>query len=224
MYIYKITNRITNKIYIGKSTDSRNHKKISYYGSGLLINRSIEKYGIDNFDKDIIEECKNNDELCEREKYWIKFYNSTDVNLGYNISAGGDGGDTFSNHPNLDEIKEKISSTLKGRVFSDKHRENLRINHHSKLYDGDVYDKISKSLTGKEKTPEHIDNISKSIKALYENGFESSFHTNNPMKNCNRIWVYNIDTFKTKRIKDTDIIPENYVKGRPAASFKKNIQ
>jgi len=223
MYIYKITNNINKKIYIGKSTDTRNHKQISYYGSGKLIQLAIKKYGVENFTKEIIDKCNTNIELCEREIYWISYYNSSDLTIGYNITNGGDGGDTISNHPHNIDIRTKISNSLKGRVFSSKHKENLRNNHHSKLYNCDVYDKISKSLKDKPKTTAHRENLSNSIKELYNNGFKSNFQTDNPMKNNNYIWIYDKTTLKTKRIIDTDTIPDNYAKGRPSSSFKNII-
>jgi hypothetical protein len=105
MEIYKITNTLNGKIYIGKDTTS----DPKYYGSGLLIKRSIDKYGVDNFTKEIIDITEDYDELSDKEKYWIKQYNSTNPEIGYNISEGGDGGNTLTNHPDLDIIKEKIS-------------------------------------------------------------------------------------------------------------------
>jgi hypothetical protein len=105
MQIYKITNLINKKFYIGKDTSSDSN----YFGSGLLIKRAIEKYGLENFQKEIIDETDNYEELSLKEKYWINHFNSTNLKIGYNISKGGDGGDTLSNHPNLDIIKEKIS-------------------------------------------------------------------------------------------------------------------
>jgi hypothetical protein len=115
MEIYKITNLINNKIYIGKDTTSDKN----YYGSGILIKKSIKKYGKENFKKEILEECDTNDKLCDREKYWINFYNSTNLTIGYNISKGGDGGDTLSNNPNINEIKSKISKFRKGKKYED---------------------------------------------------------------------------------------------------------
>lgn len=115
MQIYKITNLINGKIYIGKDTVSDKN----YYGSGLLIKRAIDKNGIENFKKEIIEECKNNDELCIREKYWIEKYNSNNLEIGYNISKGGDGGDTFSNNPNKEKIRLKISNARRGKKYED---------------------------------------------------------------------------------------------------------
>ena len=105
MQIYKITNLINNKIYIGKDTTSDSN----YFGSGLLIKRAISKYGINNFIKEVIDETDDYLELSKKEIYWISEYDSTKRDIGYNISSGGDGGDTLSNHPELDLIKEKIS-------------------------------------------------------------------------------------------------------------------
>lgn len=117
MQIYKITNLLNNKIYIGKDTTS----DPNYHGSGLLIKRALKKYGLENFTKEIIDETYDYGELSKKEIYWIDKYNSTDRNVGYNISSGGDGGDTFSNHPELNLIKEKISknSPKKGKTYEE---------------------------------------------------------------------------------------------------------
>ena len=92
MIIYKTTNLITGKIYIGK--DKHNNPK--YLGSGKYLNSSIDKYGRDNFKKVILEYCNSESHLCEREKFWIAYYNSTCRTIGYNLTPGGEGGDTFS--------------------------------------------------------------------------------------------------------------------------------
>lgn len=101
MVIYKITNLINGKIYVGKSV--RNPK--NYFGSGKLIKQAINKYGISSFTKEILEVCETLDQLSNREKFWIKELGSQ--HRGYNIAEGGTGGDTTSNHPNRDEIIEK---------------------------------------------------------------------------------------------------------------------
>ena len=82
MQIYKITNLINKKFYIGKDTSSDSN----YFGSGLLIKRAIEKYGLENFQKEIIDETDNYEELSLKEKYWINHFNSTNLKTGYNIS------------------------------------------------------------------------------------------------------------------------------------------
>ena len=95
--IYKITNKINNKIYIGLTHRQlidrwRQHIKASrykYYSDyNNKLHRAIRKYGEENFQIELLEETNTN-LLNEREKYWIKFYNSKET--GYNISNGGEG-------------------------------------------------------------------------------------------------------------------------------------
>jgi len=92
-YVYKTTNLITKKIYIGKRSRKNNRFGKNYFGSGKIISAAIKKYGIENFTKEVIEYCEVK-LLNEREKYWIAYFNSTDKTIGYNITNGGDGGYT----------------------------------------------------------------------------------------------------------------------------------
>ena len=92
--IYKITNKVNNKIYIEKhKTEDIND---DYMGSGILLKRAQNLYGKKNFIKEILCECSSFEELNEKEIEYIKKYNSTDKDIGYNISKGGDGGDIKS--------------------------------------------------------------------------------------------------------------------------------
>jgi hypothetical protein len=129
MIIYKTTNLVNGKIYIGK--DSKNDP--TYLGSGIILKAAISKYGVDSFKKEVIEECDSKDKLDEREIFWIKEYNTTDRNVGYNVARGGTGGDTTSNHPNKDKIIEarnkKVSESLIGHYVSDEARKNQSISH-----------------------------------------------------------------------------------------------
>lgn len=88
MIIYEIKNKINGKLYIGQHSSN---ELGSYWGSGKLIKRAIEKYGIENFKRTILEKCSNKNELNEREKYWINEKDS--INTGYNLTEGGTGGD-----------------------------------------------------------------------------------------------------------------------------------
>lgn len=116
--IYKTINTINSKIYIGKTKNNKD----DYYGSGVLLKRAIAKYGVKNFKKEIIDTASSLQQLNEKEKYWIKFYNSTNLEIGYNIGNGGDGGDIFTNHPNKEQIRLKCSKLLnKNGMFGRRH-------------------------------------------------------------------------------------------------------
>jgi group I intron endonuclease len=118
--IYKITNNINGKIYIGK--DSRNKK--SYMGSGKSIKNAINKYGIENFTKEIIDSANSLDELNEKEKKWISYYNSYIPSVGYNRSLGGEGNWDLSLMPEEDVKKMRENHLLSCR--SDEFRQRKR--------------------------------------------------------------------------------------------------
>jgi group I intron endonuclease len=98
MIIYKTTNLINGKIYIGQ--DSKNNPE--YLGSGTIIKRAINKYGKENFKKEILDICLDKEELDIKEIYWIKELKS--IENGYNISSGGNG---CLGCKQSDETKEK---------------------------------------------------------------------------------------------------------------------
>lgn len=127
-YVYKIVNTINGKIYVGQKkgmpTDSEN-----YYGSGMLIKRAIEKYGIQQFKKEILCLCFTQDELNRQETFWIQELKAYDRNLGYNISKTNFGGDTYTNNPNLENIKlnkSRETSGEKNPMFGVKYTEERR--------------------------------------------------------------------------------------------------
>ena len=81
-YIYKIENQINHKVYIGQTIKSLNKRfsqhKNNYtkpYFSQIHLYRAFKKYGIENFSFEKIERV-NDEDLDEREKYWIAYYNS----------------------------------------------------------------------------------------------------------------------------------------------------
>jgi group I intron endonuclease len=107
MIIYKTVNVLNGKFYIGQ--DSKNNPE--YLGSGTLLKRAIEKHGRNNFIKETLEVCSTQEELNEREKYWIKETKAQE--LGYNIAEGGQGGNTYD-----EETKQRVSQFFKGRYVS----------------------------------------------------------------------------------------------------------
>lgn len=164
MIIYKTTNLVNGKIYIGQ--DSKDDPK--YLGSGLLLTKAINKYGKENFKKEILQKCENKKELNESEKYWIGFYKSTDKNIGYNIAEGGTGGKlievevkkgkTYEEYYGVDkarEIKQKFSEKRKGKKLTYKN-----------ITSEEVGEKISKALKAKNiiRSEEQKEKISESLK------------------------------------------------------------
>ena len=94
MKVYQIVNKINNKVYIGITTRSLkerfNQHKYSRYSMDTKFSRALKKYGIENFEIQLIEdEITSLKELYEKEKYYISKYNS--YNNGYNSTLGGDG-------------------------------------------------------------------------------------------------------------------------------------
>lgn len=124
--IYKITNKINNKCYIGQSKDIIKRWKTEYKWHKLNshLQSAFNKYGLENFDFEIIEECSPN-LLNEREQFWITVYNSFDRNFGYNKTLGGAGtpGRTFIMS---DETKNKIRIANTGRKFTAEQLEEFR--------------------------------------------------------------------------------------------------
>lgn len=97
--IYKISNDINNKLYIGKTLSTLeqrfkehkdDHKKRRCEKRPLYA--AMRKYGIEHFSIDLIEECEL-DELSQRECYWIEYYDT--YHKGYNATKGGDGSQLY---------------------------------------------------------------------------------------------------------------------------------
>jgi group I intron endonuclease len=103
--IYKITNKLTNKSYVGKHITKNINDK--YMGSGQVLKQSYKKHGINNFIKEVIEECENEEIMNKREIFWISELNTFSPN-GYNINTGGKGGDNFTHNPNKEQIRLKM--------------------------------------------------------------------------------------------------------------------
>lgn len=97
--IYKVTNLINNKIYIGKTNNlERRRKEHEQKTSNSQIDRAIKKYGKENFKWEVIELVEK-EKSNEREKYWIEKYNTYFRNKnsnGYNMTKGGDGGNAWN--------------------------------------------------------------------------------------------------------------------------------
>jgi len=120
-YLYEVKNKINGKIYVGvHKTDDMND---GYMGSGKVIKRAIEKYGIDNFEKTILETFDCEEKMFLREKEFVdeEFLSRDDV---YNLRRGGMGGFDHINKLGIntkniwsDEVAARRANTRKEKKF-----------------------------------------------------------------------------------------------------------
>lgn len=115
MNIYKITNKINNKSYIGLTTKSiekrfKDHQYIAESGNGYYIHAAIRKYGIDNFNLELIDTADNIEELKELEISNIEKYDT--FNSGYNLTAGGD----FTSNQGRVVVRDKLKNVMQINV------------------------------------------------------------------------------------------------------------
>ena len=126
-YIYKTTNTINNKVYIGKHYGSQYDEK--YFGSGKILCTAIKKYGIQYFTNEIIDTADSEEELNQKEIKHISHYKSLYGRNCYNIANGGTGGDVFkySTQEEKDIFKEKMTKINQERCSSKDFKRKLSI-------------------------------------------------------------------------------------------------
>lgn len=140
-YIYKITNLINNKIYIGKTNrtiEERFKEHCNEYKKERSEKRplynAMNKYGIENFKIEQIEECSL-EESSDRESYWIEYYGS--FKYGYNATTGGDGKayidrqlvvKTYNEVQNQTEVSKILKIDIKtvGHILKDEFNMSIR--------------------------------------------------------------------------------------------------
>ena len=111
--VYIIRNLVNNKVYIGQSKSCtirwRSHRSElkGNYHSNTYLQASYNKYGLEAFEYSILEPCSS-DVIDERERYWIKFYDSTNRDFGYNRESGG-----HKNKKHSEESKQKMKEASK---------------------------------------------------------------------------------------------------------------
>lgn len=157
--VYKATNVNNRKIYIGATNNLKRrineHKNHAHKDKGRFHD-AILRYGIESFVFETLLHCENKEEMFEKEKEAIAFFDSTNPEIGYNETEGGRGGQTHDIHGErnpmhgkvyTEEERKALSDKLKGRKITAEHRH-----------------KISSSLKGKEKSKQHRLNLSKALK------------------------------------------------------------
>ena len=120
-YIYKITNLVNGKCYIGQTKNYKERIKSHLKERGsILLARAVKKYGVNNFKCEKLLICEIN-EVDRYERDCIKQYNS--IENGYNIHPGGG----WSN----EDHARKIANSMKGHIVSEETRRKISKNHHN---------------------------------------------------------------------------------------------
>ena len=173
--IYKIENKVNGKVYVGQSIDInarwKNHITLLNKGNhhNDYLQKSWNKYGENNFEFSIIEECLPEDRF-KREKYWIDYYNTYED--GYNETRGGEGLDGApkakgDNHPN-----SLISEATAKKIISELATTRLPFSEIAKKYSCSV--DIVKDING-GKTHTYLHNYGTNIREKNSIKRNSSF-------------------------------------------------
>lgn len=127
--IYKTTNKVNQKFYIGK------HQTVDinddYLGSGVLLKEAILKYGKENFQKEILFVFNTIDEMntCEKE---LVTENLVKDPMCYNIGLGGEGGPHFKGKRHTSDTRKRISDSRVNKSASNQTKKKMSENHWSK--------------------------------------------------------------------------------------------
>lgn len=120
MIIYKITNKINGKIYVGQTIKTLKRRLQQHFANSKKSNtylcKAIRKHGKENFNIELLEECTSLKKLNKRESYWIKRLDSKNNIIGYNLTNGGDG---TIGHTHTKNAKQKMSIAKKGKTYEE---------------------------------------------------------------------------------------------------------
>lgn len=185
--IYSIINKINGKIYIGKTFQAfykrmGQHKKSFFSNKNTYLIRTVQKYGIENFDIKIIESFYNFDDLKlqYREDFWIKFYNTRNSEFGYNCKNNNpdENGHCFNDEIRIKqsisrkkycdnpEVRIKMSVISKENWSNPEYREKMSVirkkywsdpKYREKITNTDVHEKISKSMKNYFSDPQNLE-------------------------------------------------------------------
>lgn len=216
-YTYKITNIVNNKIYIGVHK-TPNLDKDFYMGSGLILAKAIKKYGIENFEKEILKFHKTEEAMFKHEALLVNedFLNRSDT---YNLMLGGRGGFDYinSNYWNSENMTIRGKAGASITSYKIKTDPEFRNNFSTAIKAGittDIRERITNAVKaniakngnpflGKTHSVETKKKISNKLKLSQAGNKNSQFGT---------MWITN--EIESKKILKTDLIPEGWRKGR----------
>lgn len=188
MEIYIIKNDYNNQVYIGKTTttmEKRRRQHLSQLNDGSAIHKAILAHGVEHFTWEIVESgIETQEELGEREKYWINYFDS--YYNGYNMTKGGEGGNGTHaanlkkwRKENPDKMENNIKNLLK---WQQEHPEEVKENNlkaaetRRKKYGKDITKKANESSRKKVKCIETEEVFNSVTEAALACGSKCSAH------------------------------------------------
>ena len=155
-YIYKTTNTVNGKIYVGQKKSDKFLKE-QYLVSGKILQQAVEKYGKDCFTVCLLDTADTLEELGERERFWIKELKSQDPNIGYNITPGGihvpldkEANGFYGKH-HSEETKQHLREMAKTRSpMSEETKEKIRQKHLGSHRSEETKQKMSSIQQGRQ--------------------------------------------------------------------------
>lgn len=200
MLIYKFTNKINGKIYVGKTKKSLRQRITAHksaaktFRGNQLIHKAIRKYGIENFEIVILEDkIASINELNERERHYIALNRSTEREFGYNFSIGGEGGTSLSGSDNPMFGKSRPDLSARNIVNKGKTLEEI----HGKEKAEEIKRMASQSSSGKKHSDESKRKMGESQKLSWERGRNNSekYFTHMQNRLNNAILVMQVKVF-----------------------------
>lgn len=164
-YIYLIVNKANGKTYVGQRKSSKEWYEDKYMGSGKLLGLAKKKYGIENFEKFLIQYCYSKEETNKAERFWIAEYRRR-CKAEYNIADGGQGGNGEANKGKhrSEETKQKLSESHKGNHPSEETRQKMSEMRKGKKHSEEWARKISEAQKGRKLSEEHRRKLSEAKK------------------------------------------------------------
>lgn len=162
MIIYKAINKTNGKEYIGQTTRSLGKRKSAHITAALTVGEdsyfynALRKYGPDNFDWAVVDQCDTIEELNRLETYYIKKYDSFEN--GYNLNYGG------GNRQMSEETKRKISEAKKGKRHSEETKRKLSELNVGKRLSEETKKNMSKAQKGRKHSEKTRKKIAETIR------------------------------------------------------------
>lgn len=223
--VYKTVNISTLEYYIGvHKTQNLNDR---YYGSGIRILRSIKKYGIDNFRKDILHIYDNAEQAFLIETEILD--NCLDDKKCLNLARGGKGGANFAGRKHSKESINKIKLARSKQIMSDETKAKISEANRKRKISDETKAKISKKAKQRVISDKDREKISKSLKEYYKNHKITIYKRTDEFKKKQSkimkkayagkklIWIKNPNTLKSLRI-DINLLQQyndkGFIKGR----------